>query len=129
MIAPSGGFSPPGSSGGSGVSVFMLNRTRVAVCGLKRTAPAAVAVGVELAERRDVVEDPEAAAVRGRDEVVVLDDDVAHRARGHVQTERLPAAAVVEGDEDLALGGGEKEPAAARVLADRVGRRRRRAGR
>ena len=43
MIAPSGGFSPPGSSGGSGVSVFMFHRTRVAVCGLKRTASAAAA--------------------------------------------------------------------------------------
>jgi hypothetical protein len=30
MIAPSGGFGAVGSSGGSGVSVFMFHRTRQA---------------------------------------------------------------------------------------------------
>jgi hypothetical protein len=33
----------------------------------------------DLPQRRDVVEDPDAAAVRADDEVVVLDDEVAHR--------------------------------------------------
>ena len=38
MIAPSGGLGATGSSGGSGVSVFMFQRTRIAVCGLNNTA-------------------------------------------------------------------------------------------
>ena len=37
MIAPSGGFCPAGSSGGSGVSVFRFQSNRMAVCGLNRT--------------------------------------------------------------------------------------------
>ncbi len=38
MMAPSGGFGAAGSSGGSGVSVFMFHRTRHAVCGANRIA-------------------------------------------------------------------------------------------
>ena len=37
MMAPSGGFGAAGSSGGSGVSVFVFQRTRHAVCGLNST--------------------------------------------------------------------------------------------
>ena len=40
MIAPSGGFGAVGSSGGSGVSVFMFQRTRSAGCGLNRITSA-----------------------------------------------------------------------------------------
>ena len=36
MIAPSGGSSPLGSSGGMGVSLFVFQRIRSAVCGAKR---------------------------------------------------------------------------------------------
>ena len=35
MIAPSGGFWPDGSSGGSGVSVYLLQRKRYADGGLE----------------------------------------------------------------------------------------------
>src|SRR5215468_6670822 len=38
MIAPSGGFWPYGSSGGSGVSVYLLQRKRYAAAGLNNTA-------------------------------------------------------------------------------------------
>ena len=78
---------------------------------------------VELAERRDVVEDPESSSVRGRDQVVVLDDDIAHRARRHIQTERLPVIAVVKRDEDLLFRAREKQALAHRVLADGIHRR------
>ena len=36
MMAPSGGFSPAGSSGGKGVSGFMFQRTRIAFCGFNK---------------------------------------------------------------------------------------------
>src|ERR1019366_8550200 len=45
---------------------------------------------VELPERRDVVEDPEAAAVRGDDEVVTVNDEIADGRGRHVEAQRLP---------------------------------------
>ena len=54
------------------------------------------------------------------DQVVVFDDDVAHRARSHVQAQALPVIAVVEGDVDLVLRPGEKQAAPHGVLADCV---------
>ena len=41
MMAPSGGFWPAGSSGGSGVSVFLFQRTRQACWGANRWTSAA----------------------------------------------------------------------------------------
>ena len=38
-------------------------------------------VPVELPQRSNVIEDPKAATMRGHDEIVVLDDKIAHRAR------------------------------------------------
>ena len=73
----------------------------------------------QLAQGRDVVEDPEGAAVGRDDEVAVADGDVAHGAVGEVAGERLPVVAVVEGDEDAGLGSGEEEAALLGVLADR----------
>src|SRR5260370_465239 len=46
MIAPSGGFWPAGSSGGSGVSVFTFQRTRIAHCGSKRGVSAAATLSI-----------------------------------------------------------------------------------
>ncbi len=152
MIAPSGGFGAVGSSGGSGVSVFMFQRTRYAVCGLKRmTSRSATAcperallrqaqdqrskgappVGElrDLPQRRDVVENPDAAPVRADDEVVVFDDEIADRGRGHVQSQRLPVVAVVERHVDLRFGSGEEQALPLRILADDAdGRAARNAG-
>ena len=77
-------------------------------------------VGLDLAEDGDVIEDPEAAAVRADDEVVVVDDDIADRGGGHVLAERLPVVAVVEGEVDCALGAGVEQAFAHRVFADGV---------
>ena len=96
MIAPSGGFWPAGSSGGSGVSVFVFQRTRQACLRREQVRRRRLASGLQLPQRRDVVEDPERPAVRADHEVVVLDDEVADRGRRHVQPQRLPALAVVE---------------------------------
>ena len=92
MIPPGSGFSPAGSSGGHGVGSLVPNRTRTAVAGLNRyalPAPAPPRLG-RLPERRQVVENPEASAMRAGDEIgaearaVVLHLDVAHRDRRHV---------------------------------------------
>ena len=75
---------------------------------------------VELADRREVVQHPEGAAVRSDDEVAVLRVDVADRAIGQVDLQRLPVLAVVERDEDAGLGAGVEEALAGRVLPNDV---------
>ena len=94
MIAPGGGFSPAGTSGGHGVGSFVAKRTRTAGRRLEQIRRARrlrrAHVG-RLTQRRHVVENPEAAAVRAGDEVraharaVVLHLNVAHRDRRHVE--------------------------------------------
>ena len=70
-------------------------------------------VGGDLAQRRDVVENPEAAAV-GADHQVVLvvigvDVEVADGGAGQVLAQRLPVIAIVEADVDGGLGAGEEQ--------------------
>ena len=135
MMPPGSGFSPAGSSGGHGVGSFVPNRTRTAVAGLNRYAlPAAAPPRLRrLPQRRHVVENPEAAAVRAGDEIraearaVVLHLDVAHRDRRHV------ALAATASDRrrrydthTCSVGRRVQQPFLARILANRV---RDRAGR
>jgi hypothetical protein len=75
---------------------------------------------VELAQRRQVVEDPERPAVRARDEVATPHDEVADRAVGQIELQRLPALAVVERHEHARLGAGVEQPAPLGVLAHDV---------
>ena len=79
MIAPSGGFGAVGSSFGHGMSTLVFQRTRQAVVGLNSMTSSVADRSIDLAQRRDVVEDPETAAVCRGDQVVVLDDEVADR--------------------------------------------------
>ncbi len=51
---------------------------------------------VVLPQRADVVENPESAAVRRNDQIIVLDDQVVHRRHGQIQLQRLPFPAVVK---------------------------------
>src|ERR1035438_32035 len=71
-------------------------------------------LGGQLAERGDIVENPEAAAVRAHHEIAVVHDEIAHRGGGHVEAQGLPIVAIVEADENGKLGGGEEQ-----ALADR----------
>ena len=75
-----------------------------------------------LAQGRDVVEDPQAAAVRRGDEVVVagVDEEVVEGDRGHVQAEVGPARARVAAVVDAELGAEEEQVLVDRVLADDV---------
>ena len=124
MIAPSGGFWPDGSSGGIGVSVYLLQRKRYADRRLEQRRRRDAAVDArDLPQRRDVVEDPERAAVRADRDVVVLDDEISNRRRRHVEPERRPVVAVVERDPDLRLGPGEQQPFPLRIFAHDVDRR------
>ena len=71
----------------------------------------------QLPQHGDVVDHPEPASVRGDEQVVVLDEQIAHRTVGQVVRERLPVLPIVERDMDAAFGAGEEQPLRARVLA------------
>ena len=73
-----------------------------------------------LSQRRDVVEDVEAAAVRRNRDRVGLDPDVRDRHVGQVQRQRLPVIAVVVRDVEAVLRAGVEQAAARRILADGV---------
>src|ERR1019366_3935382 len=76
--------------------------------------------GADLAQRRSVVQYPEPAAERGNYQVVAMHHQVAYRAGRHVQLERLPVAAVIQGERHVALGGGVEQAAAHGIFADAV---------
>jgi hypothetical protein len=70
-------------------------------------------VGGDLAERGDVVENPEAAAVRSDDQVVQMtirvDVEVADGGARQVLAQRLPVIAIVEADIDRRFCPGEDQ--------------------
>ena len=72
-----------------------------------------LSVGGDLAQRRDVVENPEAATVGADDQVVLVvigvDVEVADGGGGQVLAQRLPVIAIVEADVDGGLGSGEEQ--------------------
>ena len=77
----------------------------------------------ERAERRDVVDDPDAASVRGDHQVVVpgMNDQVAHRDAGQVASLVLgPLPAAVEGNPQSQLGAQIEKIAVDRILAQHV---------
>ena len=57
-----------------------------------------------------------------QNQIVVVDDEIAHRSMRQIQLQRLPLLPVVEGDPHRVLGGGVQQAAALRVLAHRVHR-------
>src|SRR5207247_1859752 len=73
----------------------------------------------ESVERCEIVEETERAAVRRRDEVVVLDDQVVNWHNGEVTLQGLPARAVVKGYvyAELAAGVEQAPPSSRGILA------------
>ncbi len=61
--------------------------------------------------------------VRAQAGGVVLHFDIAHGNGGHVQAQRVPVVAVIEGNPDLGIGGSVQQTLLARILANRIGGR------
>ncbi len=76
-----------------------------------------------LAQRFDVVHDPERAAVRGDREIVAVHGEVANRGDRQIELQRLPRRAVVKRNVDAPFGAGIEHPAAPRILANGVDER------
>ena len=74
----------------------------------------------QLSQGRDVIQDPEAAAMGSDRQIIVFDDQVADRCGWHVEPERLPVFAIVEGNIDGALRSGEEQSFPLRVFAHDV---------
>jgi len=65
-----------------------------------------------LAQGGDVVEHPEAAAMRGYDEVVIFYHEIVHWGDGQIELERLPLSAVIVGNKDAGFGPSKEQAGA-----------------
>ena len=74
------------------------------------------------AQRGDVIQNPERAAVRGDDEVVVVNPEIAHGGVRQIQLQGLPVVAVVERDPDRIFRAGKQQAFAHGIFAHRVHR-------
>ena len=81
---------------------------------------------VELAQWSDVVEDPESPSVRRHDEIIILNDEIAHRGRRQIQPQRLPLRAVIERHINALFRSREKQSFALGIFAHGVHRLARR---
>src|SRR6185503_12797186 len=80
--------------------------------------------GCEATQWCDVVDDPDAAAMRGNYEIVVarMDGEVAHRNRRHVSAfVSGPVRATIQGNPKTELGTKEKEVLVGEIFLDDVG--------
>ena len=64
-----------------------------------------------LAQRTDIIEHPERTAVRGDDQVLIVNHQVAHRGMRQIELQRLPVIAVVERHPHRLFGRGEQQSA------------------
>ena len=60
----------------------------------------------DLMQRRDVIEEPERAALGGHDQVLAMHGNVGDRGEWQVELQRLPAPAIIERNVDAELGAG-----------------------
>ena len=77
--------------------------------------------GRDLAQRRIIVQHPDAAAVGADHQVVAVNHDVAIRRGGEIELERLPVVPVVERDVHPALRAREQQARLLGVLPDHPG--------
>src|ERR1051326_1462666 len=71
----------------------------------------------ELLERRDVVHDPERPAVRGDDEIALLEREIVDRHDRQIELQLLPVGAVVGREPHAALGPRDEQTTPLRILA------------
>src|SRR5580693_9974978 len=75
-------------------------------------------VVTELAQRTDVIQNPERPSMRGYHKVVFLDDEVVYRGGRQVQFERPPVRAAIERNVNAVFGSSIEQSALLRVFAD-----------
>src|SRR5258708_34068096 len=75
---------------------------------------------VDLAQRRNVIQNPKGAGVRGDPQIVVMHGEVADRSSGHIELQRLPGIAIIEGDVGAQFRAGVEQALAYRIFADAI---------
>ena len=116
-----------GRIGGSG---FIRRKRRIGVgvaldaVGRSRREKMRVATAGEsdFPQRRDVIENPERAAMGGDDEIVVVNPEIAHGSVRQIQLQRLPVIAIVKRNPDGIFRAGKQQAFAHRIFAHRVDR-------
>src|SRR6516164_2121128 len=78
----------------------------------------------ELADRRQIIEDPESAALSGGDEIRVMDGQVGNRDDREVQLQGLPGRADIKGYEHTGLRSRVQQASLYRILAHHTDERR-----
>ena len=76
--------------------------------------------GADLAQRAQIVQNPERTAVSGDGEVVIVNDEVVNRRVRKIVLKRLPVRAVVKGNPDAGLGPRVKQSFAPGIFAHGV---------
>ena len=125
VMSPAGARRPgsnrssrPGAGYGNAARrVHRARAVRMPSRGLKRNAAEVRHLIVQLMQRRQVVENPEAAALRREHQILVRHLDVGDRRDGQVQLEGLPVRAVVERDVHAELGAGVEQAGAIGIFA------------
>src|SRR5439155_2010834 len=74
----------------------------------------------QLAQRRDVIQDPKAPSVGSDRQIVVLNNKITNGCGRHVKPQRLPIIAVIYGNLDLACGSTDHQSLALVTLPHKV---------
>src|SRR5579862_7087027 len=75
---------------------------------------------VEIAQRREIIEDPKASTVSRCNQITALDHQIVNRNSRHIERQRVPALSIIEGDVDPGLGASEQQASVLRIFANHV---------
>ena len=90
-------------------------------CGLQQIRIGIRDFRASLTQRREVIENPEGAAVGGGDEVVAMHGEIANIGGREIQLQGLPVVAIVEGNVECVFGSGVEQAFAHGIFADHAG--------
>src|SRR6266581_3938610 len=76
--------------------------------------------GARLAQRADVIEHPECAAMRGNDQIVLVDDEVVDGSGRQVELQGLPVRTIIEGNPRASFGAGIEQALVLGIFANSV---------
>ncbi len=73
-----------------------------------------------LPQRRDIIQNPKGASVRGHYEIILMNGEIANGGDRQIKLQRLPMIAVVERNVSSEFGSGEEQPLAFGIFANRA---------
>src|SRR5258708_7743881 len=73
-----------------------------------------------LPQRRDIIQNPKGASVRGHYEIIAMNGEIANGGDRQIELQRLPALAIIERNVSSEFGSGEEQPLAFGIFANRA---------